>query len=354
MMRLRLEASALESALRSGVAQNKGLLAVLSHALLETGDGNLKVSTNNLALRVETTIPCEVIEHGSVLVESAMLGHALSSGGQVDLKEDQGLVIKRQKGRCKVKTMDVTDWPSPDHVTWADAGIDAAMFARAIDATAFAMAKDDIRMMCRSLCVAKGFVAGTNGHRIAIFDTDYAGPQFMVPADAVKHLRRSLTGNAKVMLGSAGDGDRPVAIAVVTEFERIEASLQADWSFSDIRQVVPRGDAAVTITVRRDDLSREINTLKPFCVASHTKSIGARITVSDVLRLEDGSGENFATVDITGGGAAEICINLPYLGDALSVNDSEMVEIAIHPQDGSGRIVITDGPSTQVIAGMRL
>lgn len=341
MIRVTVEAEHLAGVLRAGVSQNKGTLPILAHALIEADAEGLRITTTDLQTLIATRVGAIVTEHGAVCAQVDLLAGACIGGGSVELIEDKPgvMVVKRGKrSRCQVPTLPPGEWPVSDKIVWTDAGVDSVVLGRAIAAVLYATDRNDIRPYCSGVCLTKTAAYGANGHRMAAYSLDYAGPDLVIPTAAAGALARMLSDGGAVELGTVGTN--PImAIACTTDLERIEVkTLQHNGlpQFGAMFPIAaPNGTMVVDVAAMRTTGAR----LKGFCeraiVAKGKTSIsrGARVVLENgAARVEDAPGENCDEIAQehmhTCSGSISAGLDLALLVSAVDAIDAEKLELS--------------------------
>lgn len=372
MIRATVDATAVAAALRSGCAQAKGTMPVLGCALIEADAEGLRITTTDLQVLVAIRIGADVAQHGATCARADLLAAAMTGGGSVELVEESGhLVVKRKpRGRVRVETLPPDQWPQADSRKWKPSGLSATTLRQAVDNVAYAARRGDVRPYCAAICVTRDAVVGCDGHRLALFDASFDGPDFLIPIEAVAPLRRALAEGGELHLGGA-DPKYPAAIAVVTDTARTEIMLLSPMALPGFRALVPIGDAGGRCVVNTEALRRSIKRLRAFCETALTTAGKRWLTHSAFFRveasavwLETPDREN--RDDLAAEHAAECSgtiahpLDITYLADTLDAIESERTLIELHASHDAThhqfvvRAVADDCLATHLISGMRL
>jgi DNA polymerase III sliding clamp (beta) subunit (PCNA family) len=316
--------------LKSGVAATRTTRPILCHALIESADDAITCMTYNIAMRARTRVKAVVLEPGAICLDANVLRSAVFGGGEIELGDG---IVKRARGRLKIPAADPIQFPTGDNVRWEDAGISAPQFREAFDRVAFACRPGDIRAFCRSVVLADQLCVGSDGFRISMMDVEYRGHPLLVPVECVAQLRRRLVADATVQVGYVGES-RIGFIAVGTEQDRIEVSLEPTTGLPLFRSAIPACEPDASATVLRRWLSTEVDRLAPFCGGSKLGPV-ASFSVGETLVIEnkdrDSNGE--LTGEFTG--ALTMALNLSQLSAALDVADDEKVTIEFYADKGA-------------------
>jgi DNA polymerase III sliding clamp (beta) subunit (PCNA family) len=200
MMRVELEGKDLAEALRNS-PRGRSTLPILEHALLETGDGVLRVQTTDLEATAVTEIPAKVLTPGAICGQAALLA-AAARPGLLKLSHDDAdffiAVMPRGGSRLRVPALVATQFPIPESLDWRPLEMDTTALAAAIGSLEYAAAISDHRHFLNTLALLPGYIGATNSHRLAMFIADYEGPQALLPIKQVREFARLLTPEAKL------------------------------------------------------------------------------------------------------------------------------------------------------------
>ena len=72
------------------VVSSKTALPILSHLLMETGEGFVRLCATDLKVSIECTVDCEVLEPGSLTVSSQRLSMILAELPNLDIVLELG------------------------------------------------------------------------------------------------------------------------------------------------------------------------------------------------------------------------------------------------------------------------
>lgn len=362
MIRATTDATLLGAALKDAAMQSKDPLSILQHVLIRTCEDGLFVQSTDLEQRVSAVIPATIESHGAVCPHGAKLRAAMTSGGEIRLEQDEvghSLTVRRgARSRLRVDTLPADSWPVAENMTWTDAAFTGEQLAKAIDAVAYASAKDDVRPYCNAVCIGPRLIFATNGNRCAMLDFHHDGRDTLIPIRAVPAMRKHLVDGARVQFGGHGKA-LPVSMAVDKGGNRIEVSLMPSQRLPDIIAVVPIKDPACTFTAKRAELLECIERAAPFCerVIDKGRFTHARVGYSgNELRLENFDGTSHEIIEVSGTGMINAGVELGYLATTLYAIDADEVTIEIHGDGNSWTtFVLRTGKAdaTHVVMGVR-
>ncbi|NJM42219.1 MAG: DNA polymerase III subunit beta, partial [Anaerolineae bacterium] len=248
------------------VAARTATLPVLTHVMLETDNGRLKISATNLELGVTCWIGAKVESEGAITLPSRTFSDLVSLLPQdkVDLELNvRTQTVRVQSGRtdANVKGIDAKEFPIIPAFNPAGAAfIDAGVLKKLIGQVVFAASIDEARPMLT------GVMTKLDGKTIAMVACDSfrlskraaelkeptaEARSFLIPAKA-------LTEVARVM----GDQEEPVAISVTPSngqvlFHMANVDVVAqliDQKYPEVEHIIPKKYETRTIVSSADML----------------------------------------------------------------------------------------------------
>jgi DNA polymerase-3 subunit beta len=356
------------------VAPRTATLPVLTHVLLATDGGRLKIAATNLELGVSCWIGAKVESEGSVTVPARTMSDLVNllSAEKVELDVNvrtQTMQVKSGKTDANIKGMDAAEFPIIPAFTPAGAAfVEPAVLKRLISQVVFAASTDESRpTMTGVLTKLEGdtiTMVATDGFRLSVRKGKLKEPvaetrTILVPAKAIAEVGRVI-----------GDQEEPVAISitpthgqVLFHMSNVDVVAQLiDQKFPNYEHIIPKKHETRTILNTADMLK-----------ACRQAGIFARESL-DTVRLSIKPGEDVdpgrmtvtARADETGdnqsdleasvhGQAIEIGFNVRFLIDALSVIDTPQVAVETTSARSAGILkAIGDDDVLHVLMPMNL
>jgi DNA polymerase-3 subunit beta len=314
-MKCSVSPSALSAALSlvSRAVSPRSTLPVLGNVLLETTSDGLRVTATNLDLTMAATVPAEVALDGRTTVPARLLSEYVASLAEApcSLELDVNTQVLRLScgvHRTNLHGIDAVEFP-PLPARDGDAAIelDAAVFANAVSQTAMAASGDEASP------VLTGVLFQVEGERLTLAATDRHRL-------AVKTLEAKSSGE-KAFSGSVIVPSRHLSeVARAVNPSRPTVSI----SFSEQRNQV--------FFALKDALLREAKTAS---VLARDAANPVRLRVGDnTLTLvaqtaEVGDDEAPLSANVKGDDV-QIAFNARYVLDALSVMDSDEVQLSFN------------------------
>lgn len=354
----------------SGVVEKRQTLPILWNVLLQV-EGNL-LSMTGTDLEVELVGKVELTEpsvEGAITVPAKKFLDIVRS-----LPEDSVIRVQQAEDRVQVvcgkskftlSSMPANDFPNVEQDKQADnVVLPQSVLGQLIDATAFAMAQQDVRYYLNGMLLElkqnHARTVATDGHRLAMSTRHVDGlsiddrKQVIVPRKGILELNRLLEGDDATVELSIGSSH----LRAVTESFVFTTKL-VDGKFPDYDRVVPRGGDKEVVGDRQ--MLKAI--FSRAAILSNEKYRGVRIALSEGNMIvkannpEQEEAEVEVDIDYTGPGL-EVGFNVSYLLDVLNVIKGEQIRIVMSDANNaisSSLITDFDDDSSQyVVMPMRL
>lgn len=349
-----------------GVVEKRQTLPVLSNVLLEVEGSVLSLTGTDLEVeligRVQLSEPAT---EGAITVPAKKfldIVRSLPDDAIISLQQNEERVLVTS-GRSKftLSSLPAAEFPNVDQdENTQDYQLPQALLSQLIDATAFAMAQQDVRYYLNgmSLELNQSMVrtVSTDGHRLAMSSREVEGlnvperKQVIVPRKGILELNRLLSEDStvKVYIGSTH-------MRATTEEFSFTTKL-VDGKFPDYERVIPRGGDKEVVgdrQVLKSIFSRA-------AILSNEKYRGVRLTLSEgnlIVKAnnpEQEEAEVAVEVDYQGPDL-EVGFNVSYLLDVMNVIQGEQVKFVLADANSSALLTdFDDDASAYVVMPMRL
>ena len=356
------------------VAARTASLPVLTHVLLATDGGRLKISATNLELGINCWIGAKVEDEGAITVPARPLSELVSllPADRVDLDLNiRTQTLRVQCGRTdnNIKGIDAQEFPiipafEPDSAAY----IDAAMLKKMIGKVVFAAATDESRPMLTGVFTKLEndsiIMAAADGFRLSVCTGTLKEPvaeprTILIPAKAVAEVARIL-----------GDQEEPVAISVTPSrgqvlFHMLNVDVVAqliDQRFPDYEPIIPKKYDTRTIVSTADILkacrqasifARESSDTMRLHITPNSDVEPGKVTIT---ARADETGDNESQLEASAtGNEVEIAFNVKYLIDVLAVIDAPQTAIETTAPKSPGIIrPVGDASFLHVVMPMHL
>ncbi len=333
----------------------RATLPALSGVRLEVSGDRLVLSSTDLEMASELSIPVQAESDGVALVPGRLLGDVVRTLPNAAVSAEaarERLHLACGRAQFDLRLMPAEDFPSlpepgPDAVT---AVMKAEEFARTVAQVARAASADDARPVLTGVqleATTQGLTASaTDSYRLAVRTVPWdQGTErtVLVPRRALEEARRSaeLLGSEVRLLLEAGQvtfafGDRRLTSRLI------------EGKFPDVRQLIPAGSER-RLLVDRAEL---MEVAKRVAVVGDANTTATPVTLhltADSVRVTAGSGEvGQAEESMPGqleGEPLQIAFNPRYLTDGLDAAGSERVVLEF--RDELKPAVLRPAPAAQ-------
>jgi DNA polymerase III subunit beta len=348
-----------------GVVEKRQTMPVLSNLLVSLQGGTLSITASDLEVEMVGRVACADGEEGAITIPARKLFEilrALPDGVMVTVSvAGERISVNAGRSRYTLAGLAAEEYPSADETEVVERlRVPEESLRKAFEATAFAMAQQDVRFYLNGLLLdAEGSTlrcVATDGHRLALSEAELLEPaqvkrQLIVPRKGVLELLRLLESS-----------DRPVELEVGRSHMRVRrddvsfSSKLIDGRFPDYEAVIPLG-ADKEVRVDRDLLR---SALQRAVILSNEKYRGVRLEVEpSVLRVVAHNPEQEEAVEDVEAETAisglSIGFNASYLLEALGAL-TEAQAVLLFRDSASSALVreASHARSRHVVMPMRL
>ena len=347
-----------------GVVERKQTMPILANVLVSISGENLSITATDLEVELISTTSASSSEDGSFTLPGRKLldiCRALPSSSDLLLQQDNSKIsISSKRSKFSLSTLPENEFPLIKGINDIEViSVDQSSLKNLINKTHFSMAQQDVRYYLNGLLVEsegnKLTAVATDGHRLAISDTDLTDPrdgkkQVILPRKGVIELQRLLNkeGKIEILLGSNH---------IRVKFDDVcFTSKLIDGNFPEYQRVIP-ANPENKLKVNTEKLK---GALSRAAILSNEKYRGIRLILkkNDLViqahNPEQEQAEEKMDVDYDGSDI-EIGFNVNYLIDALNAVDSEDVHVLLMDNNSSCLIQDTNNSSYRfVVMPMRL
>jgi len=367
-MKLTISRESLLTPLQSiaGVVEKKQTMPVLSNVLLNAENSTLTLTGTNVEVELVARVtPVHVDQPGRITVPARKLSdicRALGDGAPIELVlEGDRLHVRAGNSHFTLSTLPAEHFPNvEDEAESFRLELPQKELGRMLDATAFAMAQQDVRYYLNGLLleVDSGHVrtVATDGHRLAMahLDTETEYPQLrqvIVPRKGILELARLLEDDGSPAVLVIGENHVRATVGAYTFTSKL-----IEGKFPDYNRVIPRGGDKVVLA----DRTTLKNTLQRAGILSHENIRGVRLNLSAgqltvfANNPDQEQAEDALPVDYQGE-PLQIGFNVGYLVDVMNVLDDAQVKITLSNPNSSALIESdSDNGCLYVVMPMRL
>lgn len=341
----------------------KPQMPILANILLKAIDNQLILSATDLNISIETSIPAQVKEEGSVVLPSkklfSLLKELTSLEIEISTSSSHTATIHAGTSQFKIHGIDPEGFPEiPNLSEEAKISISAPILKEMLSKTSFAAGKDETRPVFSSVLLQRTgsltTFTGTNGKKLAKTYTDISLPEdwqgtFILPSKAAEEMISLLDTKEEEIVLRFSEDKVSMQIGSTTLTSQLIAG-----HYPDVSKIIPE-KTENPVKLHREELMTLLRQVSLFTTTEH---VSIRFTFAPgELVLSIASGE-------TGEGRVSMPIN--YHGDSIDIGfhptnlldilrHSKDETIDLHLKDGYNPGLITDSTNTIfVIMPMRL
>ena len=328
------------------VAARTATLPVLTHVLLATDGGRLRIAATNLELGINCWIGAKVEDEGSITVPARPFTELISllPSDRVDLDLNiRTQTLRVQCGRTdnNIKGIDAQEFPIiPTFEPASAAFVDANLLKTMIGKVVFAAATDESRPMLTGVLTKfendKIVMVAADGFRLSVCTGTLKEPvaeprTILIPSKAVAEVARVV-----------GEQEEPVAISVTPSRGQVLFHMQnvdlvaqlIDQRFPDYEPIIPKKTETRTVVSTAEMLkacrqasifARESSDTMRLRITPSSDGAPGKVTIS---ARADETGDNESQLEaVSTGVEVEIAFNVKFLIDVLSVIDAPQVAL---------------------------
>lgn len=319
---------------------SKSTLPILTGILLEAKGDKLRLVATDLELGIESFIPVQVHEEGSVVLEAKYLMEIIrklpSQGLTIGVNPGKNSVeIKSGRSRFAINPMPAEDYPSLPETRedgyWL---MPQNLLKKMIKETSFSVSLDETRPFLTGVLwdvqADQISLVATDTSRLAYshqnLNTDLSQQKVIVPTKCLTEVSRVLDNSGEEPVQVLLSGNHILFKTGATRF----ISRLIDGQFPNYQQVIPSGfsteieierSAFLSAAERASLLAKEGTSVVKFSIEEDKLALSAN--VPDV-------GETYDEVPVTSsGGSLEIAFNARYVIEVLRIMEAETVKLKL-------------------------
>lgn len=320
-------------------------IPVLANVLIQTEQGQIKLSTTNLEIGINSRVGADIKEEGSITVSAKLLFEFINSigAGKIDLiQEGQTFIVKSKENNAEFFIIPADDFPTvPESTAEPIITINAHKFANAISKTTFATASDDSRPILTGVLFEGNektlSLVGVDGFRLSKFDLTLDAKikesfKEVIPAKSLAEVERIIRDVLKKeddMVEIYMLGDKNQILFKIGEVEI--SSLLIEGDFPDYNNIIPK-EKKNSFTVLKEELMNSTKVIMIFAknVIGY-KTRFSMLPTDKKLKLATNVvdvGNNESNVDIVNieGESMETAYNCKFMMDMInSMSGDELI-----------------------------
>lgn len=297
-------------------------LPILSNLLLKTHNGQLRISSTNLELAVNTQIRCKVEEDGQTTVNAKTLNELVNNLPNDNLSlttTTTELVIKNENQEFKIKTLPADEFPFiPQNPEDKTISIEGEQFKEAINKVVFSAANNqtqpEISGIFFSLSGGKGRLVATDRYRLSEKTFTAQGEaEVILPQKAALEIARILSHGKENAAVTIKENQIFLTLGQTELISRL-----VEGQYPDYKNIIPEKFNSV-MTVEKTKLA---SALKTNALFSQNSSSVRMVFSKDKLVISsesEGLGSGVAEVPATlEGQEGSVLLNFRYVLEFLA------------------------------------
>jgi DNA polymerase III subunit beta len=346
------------------VVGKQSSLPILSNILLETEQGQLRLSATNLEIGVSTSIGSKIESEGRITIPAKLLGNFVQnlSSDQIILLEQVGMQLILSSGNYTVKIngMDGKDFPIiPEYKGTDYIALQSSNFSQGLEKTLFCISTNESRPELTGALLAYSdehlFLTATDSFRLAewgmvplpgteascvkYFQKDHVS--VIIPLYTLQELARVISPQTKTFQIALHENQ----IFFVIDGVRIVSRL-INGRFPEYRQIIPQ-QFSNEILLEKDEFQRALRIATSFSQYSSGEVLFRVVGEEHLLELKSfsqGVGEQIALLPYEGNaeGGTEIIFNPRYILDGVAALDGEKITLSYNAPTTPVRLSIPD------------
>ena len=313
----------------------KSTLPILSGILLEVRNGKLILTGTDLEIGIESSIDCQVIEEGSIVITSRIFGDMIRKlpnlPVEIEVKEDNNVSINCGNSKFKIIGQPALEYPQlPELIDEISFNIPKDLLKNMIKQVIFATAQDETRPVLTGALLEvnnnNATLVALDGYRLAVKKISIDCPnevKVVIPSKTLNELSKILE-----------DDDSDVTIMFTNSHiifdlgDTVLLSRLIEGQFLNYKDII-RNEYKSKIKVKTKDIQQSIE--RASLLAREGKNNLVKLDISDdnlIISSNSEIGNIHEEVNIElEGGDIQIAFNSKYILDGIRVLECEDIEM---------------------------
>ena len=309
-------------------------MQILDGILIEAKNDKLKLTGTDLELSIESFVECEIIEEGSIVVNSRIFGDIIKKleNDIVTITVDKtNINIKCEKSEFNISGNLGEDYPDLPLVVERDSfKISMDIFKTVIKKTVFATTADETRPTLTGVLVEieNGFISfvALDGYRLAFkklpINTD-AQTKMIIPGRSLNEINKILEEKEEDLNISIAPSHIIVNLGDTTIYSRL-----LEGPFFNYKDII-RKDHKTIVKVKKQEFQNSLE--RASLLAKEEKANLVKLSlVGDVLNVKSNTevGNVFESIDAqTDGEDVNIAFNSRYIIEGIKAIDDDEIKL---------------------------
>lgn len=316
----------------------KNTMEILKGIYFEIEEGNLLLTTNNMEVGIQTSVPCEVYEEGKIVIDAKIIYEIVRKLPNdtihfTSIDENDLIEVRCLNSKFNIKYIRCDDFPMPAYIDERFfVKIEADDFKNMILKTNYAIASNDPNQiyMCHFFKIDQNrfTMFSVDNFRFVVMEKEFEDISFdekklIINGGILTDIAKTIEDNVEFIKFAFDDKH----ICVIID-ETIITSNLVTGNFIDYESIIPKNEKS-TVTVRVSDLKSAIDRVS---LLSNNKLIKfeSKDFMMNITSRNDQVGNANEIVDITlDGENFEIAFNCEFLLDILRNVEDEYITMKI-------------------------
>lgn len=332
--------------LRTGLGQvsrivgSSTTLPILNNVLLQTENGQLKISATNLEMGMSTLVRCKIEQEGGVCIAAKVLLDLVNNLPNENITIEAGeaeTAVTTDRYQTKIKHLPVEDFPLIPAIEDASLiTVQAESLKEALESTVFAASTSETQPEISGISLkfedSNVVVTATDRYRLAEMSIPVqtqAGRAVVVPQRSIVEMSRLLAlSNSEVQLNISAT---QMAISVNDTYL---ITRLIDGQYPEYQQIIPT-ETGILITLEHSELLSALKTSGIFSrgAGSVTLTIDSEKQQIQLLSSSQGVGESVVEIPCTvkdaGKNTNSVILNYRYMLDLLTNTGPATLDISV-------------------------
>ena len=329
------------------IVDKKTTMTIINNVFIYTDENHIFIEATDLEISYKSKIPCSVIDQGAITINARKFYEIVKEfpSEEIFFEEYKNTWLKigaDEKAEYKIAGLAPDDFPRFRHISSENIiDLEASIIKEMIEKTIFSSSYDDRKYSLSGIYFEEEHdeegktqirMVSSDGHRLSLMEKYIPekglglAQGVIIPRKGAQEIRKIIEGHERLLWGIDNNfcfvtcGNDHLVIRLV------------EGKFPDYRDIIPKNKERY-LTFDRLEV---FNVLKRISIlSSDTTFRGVKGSVTpeliEIESLYKEIGEAKETIDIDYHGEPfEIAFNAKYLMDALSVMDSDRVELTVN------------------------
>lgn len=310
-------------------------LQILDGILLEAFDGKLKLTATDLEIRIETYLDCEILEEGSIVINSRIFGDIVRKlpNSTIDINvQDNNINIKCESSEFNILGSNPREYPELNTVIDRNSfNIPKDLFKSAIRQTVFATTKDETRPILTGVLLeindGKAAFVALDGYRLALRNISIncnENIKIIIPGRVLEELNKILDDSEEDMIISISSGN-----VIFNLGNTIVSSRLLEGQFLNYKDII-RDEHKTNIVVNRRAFQDSLE--RASLLAKEEKANLVKLNIYDdelIIKSNTEIGNVNEKISARKDGEnVNIAFNSKYLLDGIKVIDADEIKLS--------------------------